>query len=158
MRWAAFQWVNPRKRHRHVAVERVLNLHRDLRRQEKFAAVDGISKANAFLGDLTQFAETENLKSARIREDGLIPPAETVKAAVSTDHFESGAKPQMESVAENDLRTDLLELIGRHRFDSAVSADRHEDRCLNDTVVEFKRTAAGFAAPRLDRKAECHCV
>ena len=68
---------------------------------------------------------------------------ERVQAAVRADHVDAGPQQQVERVAENDLRAQALELLGRHRLDRAVRADRHERRRVDDAAAE--RDAA---APR----------
>jgi hypothetical protein len=55
------------------------------------------------------------------------------------------AQPQVEGVAQHDLRTDLLELVRHHGLDAAVGAHGHEDGRFHHTVVERDAAAAGAA-------------
>ena len=142
--------------HHHVGVEHALDLHRHFGRQEELVAVDRIAELHAFLGDLPQFAKAEDLKAARVGQDGLVPLHEVVKTVVGPNHLEPGTQPQVEGVAEDDLGADLLEFIGRHRLHGTVGADRHEDRRLNDAVIERQFAATGSAARRLDLEIKSH--
>ena len=140
----------------YVGVEHALDLHRHFGRQEELVAVDRIAELHAFLGDLPQFAKAEDLKAARVGQDGLVPLHEVVKTVVGPNHLEPGTQPQVEGVAEDDLGADLLEFIGRHRLHGTVGADRHEDRRLNDAVIERQFAATGSAARRLDLEIKSH--
>jgi hypothetical protein len=69
-----------------------------------------------------------------------------VHEAVQTAEFidEVGARSQheMEGVAEDDLGAETLELLGRHRLDRTVGADRHEGRRLDRAVRRVHAAAA----------------
>ncbi len=128
--------------HHNVGIERVLDAHRLFRRQEQLVAVDRRRELDAFLGDLAQRAEREDLEAAGVGEDRFVPAHEAVQAAVRGDDLQPRAQPQVEGVAEADLRTDLVEVARRHRLDRAVGADRHEDRRLDDAVRQRQPAAA----------------
>ena len=64
------------------------------------------------------------------------------------DDFEARAEPQMERVAEDNLRAELDELIGCHSFDRAISSHRHESRCFDDAMGKRKPTASRRATLR----------
>jgi hypothetical protein len=68
------------------------------------------------------------------------------------DDIDTGAKPKMIRIAEDDLRSDLLELARRHRLDGAVRADRHEYRCFDIAVREGESAATGAARRRRQRE------
>jgi hypothetical protein len=97
--------------HHDVRVQRALDLHRDLGRQEQLVAIDRRRERDAFLGDLAQFAEREHLEAARIGQDRLVPADELVQAAVVSTR-PARAQPQVERVAEDDLRADLVSSSG----------------------------------------------
>ena len=63
-----------------------------------------------------------------------------------------GPQPQVEGVAEHDLRADLAQLRGRHRLHRAVGADRHEGRRLDLAVGERERAAARGAVGGVERE------
>jgi hypothetical protein len=131
--------------HDDVAVEDGLDLHRDLGREEELVAVDRRGEPHAFLADLAHRAQRPDLEAARIGEDGLVPLLELMQAAEAGHHVQAGAHPEVEGVAQDDLRAHLLEAARHHALDGAVGAHGHEDRCLHNAVVEGERAAAGVA-------------
>ena len=132
--------------HRNVGIEGALDLHRQLRRQVQAVAVDRRGEGDAFLVNFAQGSEAEYLKSSRIGEDRVRPAHEAVQPGVSGDDFNAGTQPQVEGVAEHDLGAERLELVGRHRLDRAVGADRHEDRRLDGAVGQREPSAPRGAA------------
>ncbi|MPN22683.1 hypothetical protein SDC9_170066 [bioreactor metagenome] len=100
---------------------------------------------DAFLGDLAQRAEREDLEAAGIGQDGLSPVHEVVQALVRLDGIQPRAQPQVEGVAEADLGADVVQRLGGHGLDRAVGTDRHEDGGLDDAVVQRQRAAPGGA-------------
>ncbi len=131
--------------HDDVGVERTLDAHRFFRREEQARAVDGRGELDAFLGDLAHALQAEHLEAARIGQDGLVPLHEAMQAAMLFHDFGARAQPQVESVAQHDLRADFLELVRHHRLDAAVGAHRHEDGGLDHAVVQRDAAAAGAA-------------
>ncbi len=59
---------------------------------------------------------------------------ETVEATVHIDDVGPRAQHQVKSVAQNDVRAEPLQLLGRHRLYRAVGSDRHERRSLYESV------------------------
>ncbi len=100
---------------------------------------------HAFFGDLAQIAQRKHLEAAGVGQHRLVPADEAVQALVRVDHLQRGAQPQVEGVAEDDLRADVLELHRRHRLDRAVGAHRHEDGRFHHAVVEGHAAAPGEA-------------
>src|SRR5690606_15415954 len=98
--------------------------------------VDGRSELDAFLGDLAQTVQAEDLETARIGQNGLVPLHETMQPAVLFHDVGAGAQPQMEGIAQDDLRADLVEFMRQHGFYAAVSAYGHEDGRLDDAVIK----------------------
>jgi hypothetical protein len=70
---------------------------------------------------------------------------EAVQAAEGAITSSPGPQPQVEGVAQDDLRAHLLERARQHALDRAVGAHRHEDRRLDDAVVQREAAAAGLA-------------
>ena len=68
-----------------------------------------------------------------------------MQPAEGAQHVQPRPQPQVEGVAEDDLRAHLFERARRDALDRAVGADRHEDRRLDDAVVEREAAAAGIA-------------
>ena len=97
---------------------------------------------HSFLGDLAQRTEAEDLEAARVGEDRAVPAHEAMQAAVLLDHLEPGTQPEMERIAEHDLRADGSQLMRRHRLDRAVSAHRHECRRVDASMRELEHAAS----------------
>ena len=128
--------------HDDVGIQDALHLHRHFRREEQFIAVDGRIEMHALFRDLAHGAQRKHLEAARIRQNRLVPAHETMQAAEFLHDGVAWTQPQVESVAQNDLRVDLIEFQRRHGFHGAVSAHWHEDRRLHDAMVEFQGAAA----------------
>lgn len=131
--------------HDDIGIQRALDAHRLLGRQEQARPVDGRGEFHAFLGDLAHALQAEDLEAAGVGQDGLVPLHEAVQAAVLFHDGGAGAQPQVEGVAQHDLRADVLELVRQHGLDAAVGADRHENGGLDHAVVERQAAAAGAA-------------
>ena len=78
-----------------------------------------------------------------------------MQPAVGADYVQPRPQPEMEGVAEHDLRADVDQLIRRHGLDRAISADRHEHRRLDGTVGQVQATAARGAVG--GEEVEFHC-
>ena len=61
------------------------------------------------------------------------------------DHLHARAQPQVEGIAENDLRANILDIAWQHALDRAIGAHRHEGRGLDHATREGQATPAGFA-------------
>ena len=131
--------------HYDVRIQRALDAHRFLGRQEQACAIDRRGELDAFLGDLAHALQAEHLEAARVGEDGLVPLHEAVQAAMLFHDFRARAQPQVEGVAQHDLRADFLQLVRQHGLDAAVGAHGHEDGRLDHAVVQ--RDAARRAPP-----------
>jgi hypothetical protein len=99
--------------HHDVRVQRALDLHRDFRRQEQLAAVDRRGELDALFRDLAHRAQRKHLEAAGVGQDRLVPAHEAVQAAELVQHFGARAQPQVEGVAEDDLRADFLQFDRR---------------------------------------------
>jgi hypothetical protein len=64
-----------------------------------------------------------------------------VQATVRFDDLQPGSQPEVEGVAQHDLRAGLDKLHRRHRLDRAVGAHRHEYRRFDDAVRELQAAA-----------------
>ena len=131
--------------HHDVRIEHGLDLHRDLGREKELVAVDRRGELHALLADLAHLAQAPDLEAARVGEDRLAPLLEAVQAAELLHHVQARAHPQMEGVAQDDLRAHLLERARHHALDGAVGAHRHEDRRLHHAVVQGQAPAARVA-------------
>ncbi len=122
----------------------MLDLHRNLGRQEQLVAIDRRREFHAFFGNLAHCPQRKHLKPARIGQNRLVPAHETMQSIEFADGVGAGSQPKMEGITENDLRADVLEFDRRHGLYGAVGADRHEDRGIDHAMVQRQ-----LAAPRI---------
>jgi hypothetical protein len=76
----------------------------------------GRGELDAFLDDLAQRAQAEDLEAARIGEDRSVPAHEAMQAAVGGDDLQPRPQPEVEGVAEHDLRAEAPDLSGDMAF------------------------------------------
>ncbi len=95
--------------HRDIAAESGLNFHRDLRRNKRRCSIDMILKTHSFLRDLSQFCQRKNLVTATVSQDRSVPAHEFVQPAEMFDHIEAGPNEEVISIAQNDLRLQLVQ-------------------------------------------------
>lgn len=98
-------------------------------------AVNVRLKLNAFVADATKPREAEDLEPAAVREYRPAPRNETMKPAELIDGQVPRPQIEMISIAENDSRPGIFEHSLRERFDRALSADRHEDGCIERAMT-----------------------
>uniref|UniRef100_A0A0N4ZLY8 TonB_dep_Rec domain-containing protein n=1 Tax=Parastrongyloides trichosuri TaxID=131310 RepID=A0A0N4ZLY8_PARTI len=131
--------------HGNVGVQGILDLHGHFRGQEQALAGDGGGKFHPFFGNLAHAFQAEHLKTARIRQDGLVPLHEVVQALVLVHDLRARTQPQVEGVAQDDLRANLVQFVRHHGLDAAIRAYRHEDGGLHHTVVQGDLATASGA-------------
>ena len=85
--------------HHDVGIQYGLDFHRHFGRKEQFVAVDRALECTAFFGQLAHVGQREYLEAARVGQNRLIPTDKFVQAAELFDDFQTGAQPQMVSVA-----------------------------------------------------------
>ena len=122
------------KRHGDVRAQRELHVHGVLRRQAHFGTVNRRAKLHTVFGDLAQSRQAEYLKTARVSENRMLPVHELVQATVNRNHRSSRPQHEVKSVAEQYLRPERRELLGRHCLYGAVGTDRHEGRRIKAAV------------------------
>ena len=105
------------------------------------AAIDMGAEIDAVLGNLSAIGEAEDLEAATVGEDGSIPTGKFVKAPTPGDELITGPQHQVIGVAENDTRTNLLQVTRCQCFDRPLGADRHEYRRVDLTVSGLQYTA-----------------
>src|SRR5210317_1008001 len=91
--------------------------------------------------NLSQLAKAEDLESATVGQDRPVPVHEFVQTAESRHPFMPGAQVKMVGVAENNLGTDLLELLRQHPLDRALGSNRHEGWRFNPASPSVNRSA-----------------
>ena len=107
------------------------------------AAIEVRAEADAFVGDLAQLAEGEDLEAAGVGEHGARPADEFVQAAHAADGFVAGAQIEVIGVAENDFGAERFEHVLRDGFDRALRADGHEDRRFHGLMGKDETSRGG---------------
>ena len=128
-----------------VRVQDGLDLHADLGRHEQLVTVHRAGKGHAFFGDLAHLAQRPDLKAARVGQYRFVPLLELVQTAKAFHDVQPGAHPQVEGVAQNDLRTHFVQASRHDAFDGAVSPHGHEDGRFHHAMVQGQRAASGVA-------------
>ena len=75
---------------------------------KSLSPLTGRGKGHALFGDLAHGAQAPDLETARVGEDGLVPLLKAVQAAKALHHIEARAHPQVEGVAQDDLRAHVV--------------------------------------------------
>ncbi len=90
---------------------------------------------------------------------GFVQPSKRCSPPNLPSTSRPGPHPQVEGVAEDDLGAHRLERAGQHALDGAVGADRHEDRGLDDAVVQRQAAAAREAVgvEQVEAEHAPHC-
>ena len=79
--------------HHNVGIEYGLDFHGDFGREEESVAVDRALEGTAFFSEFAHVGERENLKTARVGQDGFVPADKIVQAAELFDNFQTGTQP-----------------------------------------------------------------
>lgn len=101
-------------------------------------------KADALFRDLS-IRQAENLKSAGIRQDCLIPPHHGMQATKSLNNLSPIKDAQVVGIGENDLSPSGGDLVRQHTLDGSLGSHRHERRCFDRAVSRDEATAASPA-------------
>src|SRR4051794_3193128 len=102
-------------------------------------AVEVRLEDDSTLGDLTQPAQAEDLKTAGISEKRIRPGHEAMQSAELPDQLVAGAEEQVVGIGENDGRAELLrEVALGESFDGGLSSDGHEHGSFDVAVSCMK--------------------
>ncbi len=101
-----------------------------------------ILKRDAFLRDLPQLRQRENLVTSAVGQNRPIPIHELMEAAEMFDHVEPRPHEQVIGVAQDDLSFHFAQLARTHRFDAALRSNRHEGWGLDHAMRSFQATSA----------------
>ena len=96
------------ERHHGIGPQRFFDLDGGLRRNEMRGPIEMRLKAHTLVRHLAQFSETENLKSAAVRQNGSRPPGEPMQSThLSHDLM---PRPQIEvvGVVQHETKAELL--------------------------------------------------
>ncbi len=133
------------KDHHDVRAQVALDLHRLFRPHEHLGAIHRRSEGHALLLDLAHRPQAEHLETAGVGQNRAFPLHEIVQVTVGLDHFHARAQPQVERVAEDDLRARGHNIPRQHALDRTVSAHRHERGGFHRTAGEGQTTATSLA-------------
>ena len=144
------------ERHGNVGAKRNLDIHRMLRRKEVRPAIQMRPKLHPVLGHLAQFIEAEDLKAARVSQNGAIPAHKPVQPAKPANQLMPRPQIKMIRIAQNDPRPQLFEQMLRNSLDRSHRPHRHEDRRLHRRMRQRHRGAASVATRCMDLKRKRH--
>ncbi len=130
------------KDHDDVRAQRALHLHGFFRPHEHLGTINRRGEVHPLLLDLAHGTQTEYLKAAGVGQNRPLPLHEIVQVTVPADHLGPRAQPQMEGIAENDLRTDRLDIARQHALHRTVGTHRHKGRRLDHPAGEGQPTTA----------------
>ena len=74
------------------------------------------------------------MESTGISQDRASPTHEVVQIAVSPNNICSRTKPQMKSIAQNNLRADIGDVARQHAFHRAIGPHGHKSRSLHSAT------------------------
>src|SRR5260370_30295235 len=92
------------------------------------------AKATAFIGNFSEFRETEDLIPARIREDGAGPGHELVQAAELAHEFMAWPQIKMIRICEEDFCAELFERFLSEALNGRLCTNGQEEGCLHGAV------------------------
>ena len=126
--------------HCYVWPQRLFNLHDPFRREIVLATVNMAAKGDAVIVQLALMGQAENLKAARIGQDGAVPAHKAVETAKLLHQFMAGAQIEMIGIGQDQLRTSLGEIARFEGLDIGQRADRGKGRHLNRAVGRVQGT------------------
>ncbi len=128
---------------RDVRAERLLDGDRRLGGEPVERAVEVAAERHPVVVDRVEVVERDDLESAGVGEDRPVPAHEPVQAAKPLDPLV--ARPQVEvvRVGQDDLRPDLLEVVGVERLHRRVRPHRHERGRVDAPVGQVESPDAG---------------
>src|SRR5436853_614634 len=92
------------------------------------------AKLYSFLADPPKLFHAEHLVAAGVGQDRAGPAHETMEPSRFFDHVPAGPKIEVIRIADNELNSQFLEVLGEHCFHSTLRPDRREDGRLDNTV------------------------
>ena len=102
------------------------------------------TKFHSFFTDFPHLAKAEDLKPATVGEDRAVPRNEFMQTAELEDRRVTRPQEKVICVAENDARIKRFEHFLCEGLDSALCANRHEDRRFNLAVRSLDSSCASL--------------
>ena len=109
-------------------------------------AVDVRLKPDTLFPDFVYSGEAENLESAAVRQNRMVPAHEFVKPAQAGDPFIARAQVKMIGIPKYDLGSERLQFVRRKAFDGPGRADRHKYGSIDKAVGGFNPPGARAAS------------
>src|SRR5882757_1720444 len=119
-------------------------------------AVQVRTKAHAFIGNFSQFGETECLEASGIGENGAIPRHKFVEASHPPHQFVARTQIKMVGIAKNDFGAKFLKRFVAQTFDGRLCANRHEERRFNRAVRRGQAAATSLPVGMKNGEVETH--
>ena len=112
------------------------------------------AKGHAFLRDLAQFVQAENLEAAGVGENRARPGHEAMQSAQLADLLHPRPQVKMVGVPQKNLDAELFQNVLRDAFDRGQGSDRHEDRSFDYAVRRGQAAGASRAGSSFDLKRD----
>ena len=98
------------ERHHDIGSQRFFDLDGGLRRDEMRGPIEMRLKAHTLVRHFAQFGETENLKSAAVRQDGSVPPGEPMQSTHLSHNLMSRPEIEVIGIVQHETKTELLQI------------------------------------------------
>ena len=96
----------------------------------------------------------ESLETAAVGEDGARPPHEPVQAAQPVNGIHPRAQVKVVGVAQDNLRPQVHNLVGREGLDSGLGSHGHEDGRFHGAVGRGELPGPGAAVAVVELEGE----
>jgi hypothetical protein len=132
--------------HRNIRSQLLLDPNCTLRGQLQLGAVNVRTKNRLSLSDLGHLGQAENLETAAVCQNRLVPANKLVQSTQFSDQFRAWTKCKVVGVAEYDLGARRRDLIKRQAFHSAAGTNGHESWQVNHAA---RRVQAAKSCPAM---------
>ena len=137
------------KCHHYVSAYRTLYIHHPFRCEEMFRTVDVRPEPRPFFCQLAVGRQRKHLKASAVGKNRALPAVELVETSGFFKNLDSGTEIEMIGVSKDNLSLDIIaEFMLMNRLHTSESADRHENRSPDFSVVCGDDTGAGCGVRR----------
>ena len=141
--------------HDDVRPDDALDVHRALGGEQVWTAVDMAAEGHALLLDLAVLGQAVDLIASGVRQDGPVPPHESMESSPLLQHVQSRPEVKVIGVAQDDVGVHhIREHVLRHGFDRALGAHRHEDGRADGAVPGLQSPGTGAGMGILGNNGE----
>src|SRR5579884_778357 len=153
LRWMFRAFI---KSHDDVCPQRNLDFHGPFRRKQVRCAVNMRAKTHAFLAHFAQLAQAEYLEAAGIRKQSAVPAHKSVQPPHFAHQLMPRPQIKMISIAQNDLRAQILQNILRDGLYGSRRAHRHKSGSLYRTMRSLNARQSGRTGLSLNCERQGH--